>query len=38
LKNTATTPARKKEILKEITEYQNEIKKLQKEVVEIEFN
>ena len=38
LKIPTTTLARKKEILKEIIEYQNEIKKLQKEAIEIEFN
>ena len=38
LKNPTTTQARKKEISKEITEYQNEIKKLKKEAIEIEFN
>jgi len=38
LKNPTTTQVRKKEILKEITEYQHEIKKLQKEAIEIEFN
>jgi hypothetical protein len=38
LKVPTTAPARKKEILKEIVEYQNEIKKPQKEAIEIEFN
>ena len=38
LKNPTTTQVRKKEILKEITEYQHEIKKLQKEAIEIEYN
>jgi hypothetical protein len=38
LKSPALTPAREKEILKEITGYQSEIKKLQRDALEIDFN
>jgi hypothetical protein len=38
LKNPGTTQIRKKEISKEIIEYHSEIKKLQQDVIEIEFN
>ena len=37
-KNPATTQLRKKEISKEITGYEAEIKKLQKEAIELEFS
>jgi hypothetical protein len=37
-KNPTTTQSRKKEISKEITSYEAEIKKLQKEAIELEFN
>jgi len=37
LNNSTTSQVRKKEALKEIEGYQSEIKKLQKEVIDIEF-
>ena len=37
-KNPATTQIRKREISKEIIGYESEIKKLQRDAIEIEFN